>query len=100
MGDDFVSASTHWNAGSAPCGAQLHLAVQEDVTVAACKLEHFEGEGVGHSNPIGLRIHRLVLRVGTPAVIRAHAHTPRTGRWTVNLSKVNNIVCSMLLLTR
>lgn len=64
----FRSASTHWNAGSVLCGAELHLTVQVDVAVAACELEHFEGEGVGHSGPVGHHIHRLVLRVGTPVV--------------------------------
>lgn len=74
MGEDFVPASTHRNTGAALCGAQLHLAVQVDITVAACKLEHGEGEGVGHCNPIGHHMHRLVLRVGTPAVIYTHTH--------------------------
>lgn len=66
------SASTHRDAGFAICGAKLHLAVQVDVTVAARKLEHVEGEGVGHPSPIGHQIHRRVLRVGTPAGTHAH----------------------------
>lgn len=66
------SASTHRDAGFAICGAKLHLAMQVDVAVGARKLEHVEGEGVGHSVPIAHQIHRLVLRVGTPAATHTH----------------------------
>ena len=54
-------------AGRARCGAQLHLAVQEQVGVLPSELEHVVGEHVGRSHAVVLHPHRVVSRVPASA---------------------------------